>query len=149
MKIIKNIKQASRFLKIKDDEILYFRKYSNGDWLYIDKNKYCHLYRDINDQWIELTKDVKALFVVSLPNTDWIYKDKEGYEHLFREINGKQIELTRNVKTKCTYSHINGSWNYQDKNGDWHLFDKNNKLIIPMRIQCENNYGIHSTKIIN
>ena len=128
MKII-NKKETSEFLGIPIEEILYFYKFPNGDWKYEDKNRYLHLYRLINNEWIELTKNVEAVHTFSFNNEDWKYEDKEGFEHLFREINGEYVELTKEVDAICSNSCDNGDWDYLDFNHNLYVFNKNNELI--------------------
>ena len=129
MKRIKNIKQASEYLNISENDILNFHKFKNKDWKYQDKNGNCHLFRKKNRKYIELTKKVKAKYIWNFNNRDWSYLDEKGYEHLFRFTRGKWIELTENVNTKYVYSFLNGDWEYVDENNYFNLFNKNNKLI--------------------
>ena len=129
MKEIKNKKQASEFLGIPENEMLNFYKYNNGDWEYRDENKYYHLFRLINREWIELTENVKAIYVLSFNNGDWGYADEYGCYHLFRKIGDEYIELTKNVRALDVDSYDNGDWEYRDENCNWRKFNKNNKLI--------------------
>ena len=119
---ITNVKEAAKYLGISEDEIFIFSKYSNKDWSYKNKNNHAHLFRFINNQWVELTKNVEAIGVFSFFNNDWKYYDKNNYCHLFREIDGEWIELTKDIKAIDLYSYINGDWEYKDVNRYWHLF---------------------------
>ena len=88
---ITNIKQASEFLNIPKNEISFFWKYDNDNWSYIDKNDHAHLFRFIEETYIELTKDVDATFVSSFNDGYWLYEDKNDNYYLFNQ-NNKLIE---------------------------------------------------------
>ena len=129
MKEITNKKEASKFLGIKEDEILNFYLYNKYFWEYKDKNCYCHLFQKIGKKWIELTKNIKAKFVFSYENGDWEYEDDEGYFHLFRCKKNKWTELTKNVKAIDCYSYCNRHWGYKNENNHSYRFNKFNLLI--------------------
>ena len=123
METITNKKQASKFLGIKENEILNFCKYPNGDWKYCDRIKHEHLHRNIDDEWIELTKNVEALF------------DKDKYYcHLFRKIDNEYIELTKDINATDVWSYDNGDWMYEDEDGTYYSFNKNNELILKLKL---------------
>ena len=82
---INNKTQAAKFLDISENEILDFGKHDNGDWLYKDRDNYWHLFRFENNKYIELTKNVNALYLTLYNNGDWSYVDDDGYEYLFRQ----------------------------------------------------------------
>ena len=84
---ITNKKEASEYLDIPENEIFDFRIFSNGDWAYEDKDEYCHLFRKINNEWTELTKDVKAFSIDSHNNGDWDYTDEDYNWYKFNKKN--------------------------------------------------------------
>ena len=91
---ITNKKQASKFLGIPKRKVFGFKTFLNGDWGYKDKRRkrgYYHLYRNIHGNWVELTKDVKALDIFSCNNGDWEYSNEDGYWYLYND-NNKLIE---------------------------------------------------------
>ena len=87
MKEITNRKQASKFLKISKKKIFNFHKYKNNDWSYEDEDGYCHLFRKIDDKYIELTKDIDAYDVCSCGDGNWEYYDKNWRWSLFDKNN--------------------------------------------------------------
>jgi hypothetical protein len=96
--------------------------YHNGDWAWIDEDKYYHLMRLIDVQWIELTKGLKAIGGNNYyPNGDWMWVDENKYWHLMRLINQQWIDLTKNCKAIWADSYDNGDWKWQDENSYYHL----------------------------
>ena len=93
MGLIKTKEQAAEFLGISENGILHFCKYSNGDWKYKDSNNYYHLFRKLGDEWIELTKGVKAVDVDSYYNGDWGYVTENKYICIF----DKENKLIENI----------------------------------------------------
>ena len=87
METIKNKKEASEFLNTPENEIFNFHKFDNREWKYKDKEQYEHLFRKINGEWIELTENVKAIYVDSYYSGDWEYMDEEYNYHKFNKNN--------------------------------------------------------------
>jgi hypothetical protein len=104
--------------------------YDNGDWARKDENKYCHLMRLVNGQWIELTENIKATWVGLYPNGDWVWEDKDGYYHLMRIVNDKWIELTKDMKVVYIEEINNGVYQIINteiwilQNSEWKYKDK-------------------------
>jgi hypothetical protein len=105
---------------------------NNGDWAYRDDEKWMHLMREINEQWVELTEGIKTKCIGSWPGGDWSYYDEDDWEHLMRQIDGKWVELTKGIKTRDVGSWQNGDWSCENEKDEWHnvkTFD-NPKIII-------------------
>ena len=116
--------QAAKFLKVSKEEISDFYEYSNESWRYRDVENYYHLFGKINGNWIELTKNIKAIYVFKHNNDNWSYTDVKGYEHLFRRSNNQWIELTKGIIATYVLPYDNGDWKYRDENDNEHLFRK-------------------------
>ena len=87
MALIETKRQAAEYLGIPEYKILTFHEFQNGDWSYCDRNNHEHLYRFIDDQWIELTENILAMWVDSYPDGGWEYKDEKGFHHKFNKNN--------------------------------------------------------------
>ena len=84
---INNKKDVSEYLNIPKNEINFFYKYNNNIWHYQDKNKYCHLFKLINNQWIELTKNIKTIGCWYFENEYWGYQDENKILYKFNKNN--------------------------------------------------------------
>ena len=144
MKEITNEKEAAKYLNIPENDISCFYKYENENWGYIDKYGYDHLFKFINDKWIEISKNVKALCICIYTNGDWQYTDEFNYCHLMREVDGKYIELSKDIKAVDIWSYDNGYWEYYDEDGYCHLYNFINGKNIRLREKNKKQQQLYS-----
>ena len=143
MKEITTRKQASEYLDISEDNILNFNIFPNDTWGYVDKDGNCHLYRLINNNYVELTKNIETLNIDLFNDGRYRLQNRKEYWYQFDKNNKliRDMKNTVEIKTKKQateylkvskkeisdfHKYDNENWSYRDKNGYYHLFGKIN-----------------------